>query len=468
MAKELTGLEYLKKNEIKNMKCNMNKPFAFISYSHDEHDSQIVMNVFKKLMIKGYNLWIDTANMPVDENEWRKPAIDAMRNKNCRFAFYFRSESSMKKATIAEELESLKMLDHIKKIATIDIWKTEDMSAVEYFKKLLNLGGDDFYFCSSICKIVSKECKAIRLISDAGNDILSLVEEMEDELKNNGISPESNVSGNVNNIQIKQEENIVNTISIDKTNKPENVEKITTELKPEKVSKGSLRDKYKNKSAASVAKELFIPLLQSDRVSDDEIKKLQQKEYNKEEFHWSYCAIAPLDSNDKAHYYKEKYHIKGVDYMLCHEWTERTKTYLLDWIEKRDVESSEPHTINNDVKIQQLSEEKVHKEENIAKWEDNKIGEIANTILRELIESDKVTGTDVKNLQDKKYSLDTFQSSFPILINANLIPDDMKGRYYSTPIEKDGNRFYLCSQWYGEKVKKHQKEFLIKWIKEHQ
>ena len=39
MAQELMGLEYLKKKEIKNMKCDMEKPFAFISYSHDENDS---------------------------------------------------------------------------------------------------------------------------------------------------------------------------------------------------------------------------------------------------------------------------------------------------------------------------------------------------------------------------------------------------------------------------------------------
>ena len=69
MSQELMGLEYLKKKEIKNMKCDMNKPFAFISYSHDEYDSQIVMNVFKKLMERGHNLWIDIANMPALPSE---------------------------------------------------------------------------------------------------------------------------------------------------------------------------------------------------------------------------------------------------------------------------------------------------------------------------------------------------------------------------------------------------------------
>ena len=30
MSQELMGLEYLKKKEIKNMKCDMNKPFALL------------------------------------------------------------------------------------------------------------------------------------------------------------------------------------------------------------------------------------------------------------------------------------------------------------------------------------------------------------------------------------------------------------------------------------------------------
>ena len=37
---ELIGLAYLKKNEIKNKTCDESRPYAFISYSHDPHDSQ--------------------------------------------------------------------------------------------------------------------------------------------------------------------------------------------------------------------------------------------------------------------------------------------------------------------------------------------------------------------------------------------------------------------------------------------
>ena len=104
MARELIGLEFLQKNEIINKRCDMDAPFAFISYSHDAYDSQIVMNVFKALYDQGINAWIDTANMPYGEEDWKVSATKALMNHNCKFAFFFRSESSMLKSTIAKEL----------------------------------------------------------------------------------------------------------------------------------------------------------------------------------------------------------------------------------------------------------------------------------------------------------------------------------------------------------------------------
>ncbi len=185
MAQELTGLEFLKKKEIKNMTCNMGKPFAFICYSHDDYDLQIVMNVFKQLMNKGHNLWIDTANMPTDEYTWKKSARNALRNKNCKIAFFFRSESFMVKNTIAKELDIIKILKHIRSIVTIDIWHEDGMNADLFYAEVLNDGAEEeIDACEKICETVDTECKAIRLAGDAGNDILKLVEEMEEELKN--------------------------------------------------------------------------------------------------------------------------------------------------------------------------------------------------------------------------------------------------------------------------------------------
>ena len=150
MTQELKGLE----NEIENMKCNMEKPFAFISYSHDDYDSKIVINVFKKLMNRGYNLWIDTADMLTNENSWKKLVRGALRNENCKMAFFFRSESSMVKDTTAYELDLITDIENIKLIAAVDIWHEVGMSAEKFRKKILNdksTPEEDMEHCTKIC-----------------------------------------------------------------------------------------------------------------------------------------------------------------------------------------------------------------------------------------------------------------------------------------------------------------------------
>lgn len=190
MSQELIGLEYLKKEEIENKRCNTDKPFVFISYSHDSIDTSIVNTVFNKLYDKGLNIWIDTANMPVNEEEWQESAIKALMNHNCKFAFFFRSESSLIKETIKEELTAIKRLNHISSIKTIDIWQDSKYNTSEYMTELLNKGTDyyhSFSVCKQICDVVKPECNALRLAADFKNDINKLVEKMISEAAKAGV-----------------------------------------------------------------------------------------------------------------------------------------------------------------------------------------------------------------------------------------------------------------------------------------
>lgn len=187
---ELVGLEFLKKNEIKGKPCDPTRPYAFISYSHDPNDAQIVMNVFKVLYNKGYNLWIDIANMPYNEIAWNECAFNALINESCSFAFFFRSESSMSKETIAEELDLIKTFDHIESIVTVDIWHEPENTAKKCRKKILNSGNRKIAnICLNICKIVSPDNPAIRLAEDVKNNIPMLAESMEEELQRLGVLP---------------------------------------------------------------------------------------------------------------------------------------------------------------------------------------------------------------------------------------------------------------------------------------
>lgn len=190
MSQELIGLEYLKKEEIENKRCNTDKPFVFISYSHDSKDASIVHTVFNKLYDKGLNIWIDTANMPVNEDDWQESAIKALMNHNCKFAFFFRSESSLIKETIKEELTVIKSLNHISSIKTIDIWHDSKYDTSKYKTELLNKGTDYFdsySVCNQICGIVKPECNALRLAVEFENDINKLVEKMISEAAKAGV-----------------------------------------------------------------------------------------------------------------------------------------------------------------------------------------------------------------------------------------------------------------------------------------
>lgn len=191
MAQELKGLDFLEKNEIKNMKYDENKPFAFISYSHDDHDSQIVMNVFKKMYEKGYNLWIDVANIPHDENAWTYAAEQALDNENCKCAIFFRSENSMIKDTIVKEIENIKELDNISGIIVVDIWENENTVSAKMARKSIvnnhNLSQAAKSNCRKLCDIVSVDNSAIRLDHEAGNDIDKAVDAIIEEVKEYGV-----------------------------------------------------------------------------------------------------------------------------------------------------------------------------------------------------------------------------------------------------------------------------------------
>lgn len=186
----IEGLRFLKANKIKNKVCDYTRPYAFISYSHDPDDTRIVREVFTRLYDKGYNLWIDTANIPHNQNDWSEAASDALRNKKCSFAFFFRSESSMGKDTIAEELEMIDDLHHIGDIVTVDIWKQAENTAKLHRVKLRNGNDKDaLRACNRICNVVSVANSAIRLEADVQNDVIKLAEAMEEELRDRGIQP---------------------------------------------------------------------------------------------------------------------------------------------------------------------------------------------------------------------------------------------------------------------------------------
>lgn len=169
--------------EIKGYECDMENPFAFVSYAHDKRDAAIVREVFFKLYRLGYNLWVDMANLPHDRNSWEKAADRALlHDKNtCRLIFFFRSENSLVRPTVLRELSTFSAFsDRRDNIIVIDIRKDVKIPDLEvlYGDFCESLSGDDYKCCSDNFNLVSTSCSAIRFHEDADDNIDRLVELM--------------------------------------------------------------------------------------------------------------------------------------------------------------------------------------------------------------------------------------------------------------------------------------------------
>lgn len=186
----IKGLQFLEEEEIEECHCQIRENFAFISYAHDDIDAKIVRCVFKKLYDQGWNLWIDIANIPHDGNSWRDCACKVLINKEskCRMALFFRSEESLIRENIRDELNIIKKTPLIGgRIITIDIF--HDYKDVdEYETALISKGEENKYkWLQEICKKVNQDSSAIRLRESAENDIDKLVYKISKELKEAGI-----------------------------------------------------------------------------------------------------------------------------------------------------------------------------------------------------------------------------------------------------------------------------------------
>ena len=75
-----------------------------------------------------------------------------------------------------------------------------------------------------------------------------------------------------------------------------------------------------------------------------------------------------------------------------------------------------------------------------------KIGERVKLQLIPILQGDKITDTDVKNLMDKKYCKHTFGINFPLLSHERIV--NGRPRYYTTQINIRGTDYYICQEWY--------------------
>lgn len=93
-----------------------------------------------------------------------------------------------------------------------------------------------------------------------------------------------------------------------------------------------------------------------------------------------------------------------------------------------------------------------------------KVGQIANNVLRSLLEEGLASDAEIERMQLKDYSKDTFHLNYPLLVKASE-PFE-KIRYYAKSLWINGIEYYLCSQWF-ETSANNDKPDLLKWIALH-
>lgn len=91
----------------------------------------------------------------------------------------------------------------------------------------------------------------------------------------------------------------------------------------------------------AIVKTALVRLLESGKVTREEVEKLQTKEYSRDTFHIQYpllqkAALTQGISPDR--YYTNTVNIFGEEFFLCSEWYETTannnRPHLLQWLEK--------------------------------------------------------------------------------------------------------------------------------------
>ncbi len=99
--------------------------------------------------------------------------------------------------------------------------------------------------------------------------------------------------------------------------------------------------------------------------------------------------------------------------------------------------------------------------------EEMKIGVVVRTILRRILESGTVTPDEIEKMQTKEYSKLTFDIQYPLLKKLDYINEQSPLRYYSSPIEIFGEKYFLCSEWF-EVPANNDRPYLEKWLIGHQ
>ena len=86
--------------------CDVESPYVFVSYS--SKDKEIVWADVVELQHRGYNLWIDEANLDMTKDSWEEDALKAIESSNCVLLAFYVSRNSLTSEACLNEIETTK------------------------------------------------------------------------------------------------------------------------------------------------------------------------------------------------------------------------------------------------------------------------------------------------------------------------------------------------------------------------
>jgi hypothetical protein len=93
------------------------------------------------------------------------------------------------------------------------------------------------------------------------------------------------------------------------------------------------------------------------------------------------------------------------------------------------------------------------------------IGKFVRKSLKELIENDLISPSEIEKLQSSSYSKLTFDIQYPFFLKVLLPGSNKISRYWKEPITIYGESYLVCSEWYESKVN-NDRPYYEKWYSE--
>lgn len=97
-------------------------------------------------------------------------------------------------------------------------------------------------------------------------------------------------------------------------------------------------------------------------------------------------------------------------------------------------------------------------------YKELKIGQLARTVLRKMLEDGLASEDEVRFMQKAEYSKQFFGVQYPVLLRTD--EGDTELHYYKDPIFIRGERYRICCEWY-ETAANNDRPYLLKWIESH-